>query len=322
MKYLVTGGAGFIGSHLSELLLRHQHEVIVIDNLSTGKLSNLKKISSNKNLYFIQGDVTNPTVFKKIKYKIDGIFHLAASVGVLNILDHPWETIENNISGTKAVIKYCIEHKNKLIFTSTSEVYGKSQKDIFSESDDHVIGQVQKQRWCYAVSKLMDEHLILSASKKFGFPFVIVRLFNTIGDRQTGQYGMVVPRFIEHALADEPLTVYGSGKQTRCFCYIADVTNALLKLMQNEKANGQVVNLGSTELVSINRLANMIIKLTKSHSKIKYVPYEKAYPEGFEETQRRKPNLKKINKLIGYKPKYSLRQAITRMYQYYLSREK
>lgn len=316
MNYLVTGGAGFIGSHLTELLLKKKNQVVIIDNLSTGRLFNLEKLISHKNLQFIKGNSADPENFKKIKYKIDGIFHLAASVGVLNILRHPWETIENNISGTQTVIRFCAENKIKLLFTSTSEVYGKSKKEDFSETDDHIIGPVNKSRWCYAVSKLLDEHLILAASKKFGFPSVVVRLFNTIGDRQTGQYGMVVPTFISQALSNKPLSVHGTGKQSRCFCYVDDVTKAMLKLMQSDRSNGKVLNLGNNELVSINQLAKLVIELTKSRSKQIHISYSSAYPEGFEETRRRKPDLKQIQKLIKYKPRYNLKQSIELMIKY------
>lgn len=316
MKYLVTGGAGFIGSHLVELLLEQNHHVFAIDDLSTGKLSNLKEISKNRNLLFLKADVTDVKILKKINYKADGVFHLAASVGVRKILNHPWKTIVNNIDGTKSVIDYCIKNKSKLLFTSTSEVYGKSKKDFFSENDDHIIGPVDKTRWCYAVSKLLDEHMILAATKKFNFPAVIVRLFNTIGDRQTGQYGMVVPTFINQALNNKPLTVHGSGNQSRCFCYVDDVTSAMLKLMQTDSANGKVLNLGSNELVTINYLAKLVIKHTHSRSKIVHIPYHKAYPEGFEETQRRKPDLRQIQKLIGFKPRYTLKKSIELMIKY------
>jgi UDP-glucose 4-epimerase len=307
---IVTGGAGFIGSHLCELLLSQGHKVVVIDDLSTGRLLNIEHLFQDLNFKFIQGTVCDEALMRDIIEPADCIYHLAAAVGVNLIVEKPVHTIETNIHGTEVVLSTANQFGKKVLITSTSEVYGKNEKVPFKEDDDTVLGSTKFSRWSYACSKAIDEFLALAYNRQYSLSVVIVRLFNTIGPRQTGRYGMVVPRFVDWALKDEPLMVYGSGKQSRSFTYVADVIAAMTALMANEKADGQVFNVGSKEEITMEALADKVIKKVGSKSVKKYIPYSEAYGEGFDDMQRRLPCLKKINKIIGYEPKVSLEQML------------
>ncbi|OGG21052.1 nucleoside-diphosphate sugar epimerase [Candidatus Gottesmanbacteria bacterium RIFCSPHIGHO2_02_FULL_40_13] len=312
MKILITGGAGFIGSHLAQYLVKNNHQVFILDDLSSGSLNNIAKIHSSL-LHFQKGSILDERVLEKIIDSVDVIYHLAAVVGVQLVVKHPLKTMENNVKGTENVLKIANKKRKKVLLTSTSEVYGKSCKDKFSENDDLIIGPTSKSRWSYACSKIVDEHLALAYFKEKKLPVVIVRLFNTVGEGQSGRYGMVMPRFIKQALNDENITIYGNGKQSRCFCYVGDVVWALKKLMDREEAVGEIYNIGNCENVTINELADRVVKLTSSKSKKIYIPYEEAYGEGFEETMKRIPDIDKINKLIGFQSKFNLDAIIERM---------
>lgn len=312
MKILITGGAGFIGSHLAGELLKKGHEVYAIDDLSTGSIENLDHLQQNKKFHYIIDSIFNESVLRELVDKCDLIFHHAAAVGVELIIQSPVRTIETNIYGTEMVLKYANLKKKKVIITSTSEVYGKSTKIPFSENDDLVIGPTNMGRWSYACSKAIDEFLAIAYWKEKKLPVIIVRLFNTVGPRQTGKYGMVVPRFIKCALANEPITIYGSGKQSRCFTYISDVVSGLIALSEEPKAVGEVFNIGNPDEITIEELALKIKKMTNSRSKLKYIPYVKAYGEGFEDMMRRIPDIRKIHKYVGYSPKVSIDEILKR----------
>jgi UDP-glucose 4-epimerase len=302
VKYLITGGAGFIGSHLSEELLARGHHVSVIDNLSTGSIANIAHLKSEDMFSYIIDDITNEPLLAELIDDCDIIFHLAAAVGVKLIVEHPVETIETNIYGTQLVFKHATKKKRKVVLASTSEVYGKSDNIPFSESDNMVLGSTEKSRWSYAASKAVDEFLALSYTKEKKLPTVIVRLFNTVGPRQVGHYGMVVPRFINQALSGGPITVYGDGTQSRCFCYVQDSVSGLISLSENEKAVGNVFNLGTNEEITINKLAQKVQQLVNPDARIDHIPYEQAYEEGFEDMRRRVPDISKISSLTGFKP--------------------
>lgn len=312
----ITGGAGFIGSHLCEKLLAQGKRVFVLDNLSTGRLDNIKHLISGKNFVFKRGSVLNKSFVKGMATGVDEIYHLAAAVGVKTVMEKPLESWILNIQGTENVLNAALERETPVLIASTSEIYGKNTKLPFGEDDDRVYGSVRNYRWGYAFSKGVDEFLALAYFREKGLPVRIVRLFNTIGPRQTGEYGMVVPRFVRQALKGEAITVHGTGKQTRSFGYVGDVVDAVIKLMAHPKSAGEVYNLGSDEETTIEDLAKKIIKLTESKSKIVYVPYNKEYPEGFEDMKRRRPDLSKIKKLIGYEPKTSLDDAIKAIVEY------
>jgi len=307
---IVTGGAGFIGSHLCELLLAQGHKVIVVDDLSTGRLLNIEHLFSNINFKFIQGSVCDEDLMRQVIEAGDCIYHLAAAVGVNLIVEKPVHTIETNIYGTEVVLSTANQFGKKVLITSTSEVYGKNERVPFNEDDDTVLGSTRFSRWSYACSKAIDEFLALAYHRQYDLSVVIVRLFNTIGPRQTGRYGMVVPRFVEWALRNEPLLVYGSGKQSRSFTYVSDAVSAMTALMDNPRANGEVFNIGSKEEITIEALADKIIKKTASKSIKKYIPYSEAYGQGFDDMQRRLPCLKKIKSIIGYQPKVNLEQML------------
>ncbi len=307
---IVTGGAGFIGSHLCEYLLAHKQKVVVVDDLSTGRLSNIQHLLSNRNFKFIKASVRDEKLMRKVIKAGDCVYHLAAAVGVNLIIEQPVHTIETNIHGTEVVLSTANKYGKKVLITSTSEVYGKNEKVPFKEDDDTVLGSTKFSRWSYACSKAIDEFLALAYHRQYGLEVVIVRLFNTIGPRQTGRYGMVVPRFIDWALKNEPLMIYGSGKQMRSFTYVSDVIRAMTVLMEHKKANGEVFNVGSTEEITIEALAEKIIKKTGSKSKKKYISYSRAYGQGFDDMQRRLPCLKKIKKAIGYKPQVSFERML------------
>ncbi len=310
MKALITGGAGFIGSHLAEELISRGHQVCVLDDLSTGRLENVTHLRENPNFELVVGTILNQYLVDKLVEKNDVIFHLAAAVGVELIVKKPLESLTTNIKGSETVLEMAHRYNKKILITSTSEIYGKNVNGPLKETDDRILGSPLKTRWGYSTAKAVDEMLAYVYWKEKKLPTIIVRLFNTVGPRQTSAYGMVMPRFIEQALKNEPITIYGTGKQTRCFIHIKDVIKALIELIQEPKAVGEVFNIGSQEEISIEQLAEQIIKLTNSSSKIEYIPYEQAYEEGFEDMQRRVPDITKINKLIGFKPTYILPEII------------
>jgi len=307
MRYLVTGGAGFIGSHLCEHLVAQGHGVLVLDDLSTGRHSNIAALEAGtEGFRFVLGSVTDPALVTECIRESDAVFHLASAVGVRLIIDQPVRTIETIVNGTDVILRACARYRKPVLITSTSEVYGKSDKVPFAEDDDRVMGSTSQRRWSYACAKALDEFLALAHWYEYRLPVVIVRLFNTVGPRQTGQYGMVVPRFVRQALAGEPITVYGDGKQTRCFAHVLDVVEALPKLLHLPAAHGQIYNLGNNEEVTIHQLAERVKRLTGSASPITFVPYEKAYVAGFEDMRRRVPDLAKARAAIGYEPKRNL----------------
>jgi UDP-glucose 4-epimerase len=312
-KILVTGGAGFIGSHLCELLVHNGHTVVAIDNLSTGRLDNIAHLLPMPGFLFVRETITNSLVLDRLTSEADIIIHLAAVVGVKLIVEDPVNTIATNIMGTEAVLTTANRYGCKVMLASTSEVYGKGFKVPFNEEDDCVMGPTSHSRWAYATSKAIDEFLGLAYYRQFGLPVVVMRFFNTVGPRQTGQYGMVIPRFVHQALLNEPITIYGDGEQSRCFADVADIIDAINKLSSNPAAVGQVFNIGSTEEVTIRELAEMVIASTGSQSKVIYVPYEEAYAPGFEDMRRRVPDLAKVHKLIGYEPHYTLEATLKRV---------
>jgi UDP-glucose 4-epimerase len=310
MRVLVTGGAGFIGSHLAERLLKDGNEVAVIDNLSTGSLTNIENFKEHSGFEFVVGDIRDAGLMEPLVEHSDVIFHLAAAVGVRLIAEDPVHTIETNIGGTEIVLDIANKFGKKILIASSSEVYGKSEAVPFREDDDIVLGSTSLSRWSYACSKAIDEFLGLAFHQQYGLDVVIGRFFNTIGPRQTGQYGMVVPRFIQMALKDEPVLIYGTGRQTRCFCCVGDVVEAVIRLMNREQAAGRVYNIGSTEEIAIEELADMIIEMTGSKSKKQFVPYEVAYGRPIEDMMRRVPSLERIKETIGWEPKARLTETL------------
>lgn len=310
MKALVTGGAGFIGSHLTERLLKDGHNVAVIDNLSTGSLNNIESFKGHSGFEFVSGDIRDAELIGPMVEHCDVIFHLAAAVGVRLIAEDPVHTIETNIGGTEIVLDIANKFGRKILIASSSEVYGKSESVPFCEEDDIVLGSTSMPRWAYACSKAIDEFLGLAFYQQYGLGVVIGRFFNTIGPRQTGQYGMVVPRFVQMALKDEPIQIYGSGKQTRCFCYVADVVEAIVELMNSDHAAGKVYNIGSTEEISIEELADKIIEMTGSKSQKQFVPYEIAYGRPIEDMMRRVPSLERIKETTGWESGTSLDEIL------------
>ena len=310
MKALITGGAGFIGSHLAERLLSRGDEVIALDDLSTGSLDNLKAIWNSPKLRFVQDDVRNSQIMHLLVEQCDIVFHLAAAVGVQLIVEQPVHTIETNIHGSEVVLNIANKFRKPVLIASTSEVYGKSEKVPFKEDDDTVLGATRFSRWSYACSKAIDEFLGLAYHQQFGLPVAVVRFFNTVGPRQTGRYGMVIPRFVEAALRNEPIQIYGTGKQARCFGYVGDVVDAVIKLMQSKEAPGRVYNIGSTEEVTIEQLADRVIELTGSKSRKEHISYEQAYGRPFDDMMRRIPCLDRIRSVIGYEPKTSLKEIL------------
>jgi UDP-glucose 4-epimerase len=320
MKVFITGGAGFIGSHLAERLLDDGVKVLALDNLSTGSIENIEHLKGNPHFRYAIDSVMNEPVVAELIDRVDVVFHLAAAVGVRLIVESPVNTIETNVHGTEMVLKLANKKKKKVIVASTSEVYGKSNEVPFNEEADLVLGATTKGRWSYACSKAIDEFLALAYHKEKHLPVVVVRFFNTVGPRQTGRYGMVVPNFVKQAVLGHPITVYGDGKQSRCFTYVTDVIDALVKLAEHEDAVGQVFNIGNDrEEVTILDLAQRVKKRTKTASEIVFVPYDKAYEEGFEDMPRRVPDLTKVRKLIGYEPRVQLDEILDRVMDYFTS---
>ena len=313
MKVLITGGAGFIGSHLSEFLLARGDEVYVLDDLSTGSVRNIEHLKEHKKFHYTIDTIMNPSVTAEQVDRVDAVVHLAAAVGVRLIVDSPVHTIETNVQGTEAVLRQAEKKKKRILIASTSEVYGKSTKVPFKEDGDLVSGPTTKGRWSYACSKAIDEFLALAYHKEKKVPVVIARLFNTVGPRQTSRYGMVIPSFVQQALASKPITVYGNGSQSRCFSDVSDVVRGLAGLIDHPDATGEIFNIGSQEEVTIYELAKKIKSLTKSASEIVFVPYEEAYEEGFEDMVRRVPDITKITNLIDYKPALSLEEILQRI---------
>jgi len=333
-RVLITGGMGFVGSHLAGALLEQGHQVTVVDNLSTGRFDNTQHLIGHPNFHFAIDDITNAVVLDRLVSQSDVIFHLAAAVGVQLIVKDPVHTIETNVLGTEAVLQAAVRYRTKVLIASTSEVYGKSQQIPFTEDDDVVLGSTARSRWCYAASKMVDEFLGLAYHRQKGLPVVVFRLFNTVGPRQTGQYGMVVPRFVQQAVRGEPITVYGDGQQSRCFSDVRDVVRALIGLAESPRAIGQVFNIGTSNEITILDLAREVLRLVDArgeewprsttaarssgnghqirseHGRITFVKYEDAYESGFEEMRRRVPNTAKIESYIGWRPEYSLSQTL------------
>lgn len=310
MKILITGGAGFVGSHLADKLISQGHEITVIDDLSTGRYSNIAHLEDTKGFRLIIDTVLNEKLMEELIRETDRVYHMASAVGVKLIMEKPVSTIETIFRGTDVVLGFCSRYRKRVLIPSTSEVYGKGASVPFREEDDLLTGATDKHRWAYACAKTLDEFLALAHWKETRLPVVVVRLFNTVGPRQTGQYGMVVPRFVRSALKNEPIPVHGNGTQSRCFGHVHDVVDALSQLLENPSCFGQVINVGNDEEVTINQLAQRAIEITGSTSEIQYIPYEEAYGEGFEDMQRRVPSLSKARNLIGYQPTRKLDDII------------
>jgi UDP-glucose 4-epimerase len=317
VKAFITGGAGFVGSHLAERLLALGHEVLVLDNLATGSIDNIAHLKSESRFSYVIDSVTNESLLAEMIDRCDVVYHLAAAVGVKLIVEQPVHTIETNVHGTEVVLKHANKKKKLVVIASTSEVYGKSTDVPFREGADVVLGPSMKHRWAYACSKLIDEFLALAYWKEKKLPVVIARLFNTVGPRQTGQYGMVLPTFVRQALAGHPVTVFGDGTQSRSFTDVSDVVDALVALASEPRAVGEVFNIGNVGEISIRDLAARVVQLTRSTSPIHFIPYDQAYEEGFEDMPRRVPDLSKLEALIGYQPKVQLDEIICRVIEYF-----
>jgi len=316
MKALITGGAGFIGSYLAEELIERGYHVWIIDDLSTGRIENIDHLKGNSRFNYIIDNIMNVSLMAELVDRVSIVYHLAAAVGVQLIVDQPVKTIKTNIRGTEIVLELAAKKNKKVVLASTSEIYGKSSALPFREDGDMLFGATTKSRWSYAASKAIDEFLGLAYYYEKKLPVAIARLFNTVGPRQTGRYGMVIPRFIKQALDNKPVTVYGDGKQSRCFTYVCDAATAIADLSEKNGAYGQVFNLGSTEEITIKDLAAKIIKMADSKSSIEFIPYDKAYSSGFEDMLRRVPDISKINKMIGYKPSVNLEEILSKTIDY------
>ena len=308
MRYLITGGAGFIGSHLTQVLIDRGNQVTVVDNLSTGNLENLSDVLEK--IKYINGDILEKNIMDKVVSECDYVIHLAAALGVLNIVNNPLSSLRTNLQGTEVILELADKHKKPVLVASTSEIYGKNEKIPLNEEDDRIIGHPLKSRWSYSEAKAVDESLAYFYYLENKLPIRIVRFFNTVGPRQVGHYGMVVPRFVSAALNNESLLVYGSGDQIRCFCHVDDAVRALLLVMDSEKSVGQVFNVGNNNQISIMELAKKVIEITGSKSSIEKIAYDKAYPEGFEDMQRRVPDISKIKQTLGWEPTINLDQII------------
>jgi len=315
MKYLITGGAGFIGSYLAEKLIVRGDQVVVFDNLSTGSASNLSGIKEK--IRFEEGNILDRAVIDKLVSESDYVVHLAAALGVFNIVNKPLDSLKTNLQGSEIVLEACDKYRKPVLVASTSEIYGKNDKVPLNEEDDRIIGHPLKSRWSYSEAKAVDESLAYFYYLENKLPIRIVRFFNTVGPRQVGHYGMVVPRFVSAALKNEPLSVYGSGDQIRCFCHVSDAVRGLLLVMDSDKAVGEVFNVGNNQQISIMELAKQVIEITGSKSTIEKITYEKAYPEGFEDMQRRVPDISKIKKVLGWSPEINLDQIIKDIAAFY-----
>jgi UDP-glucose 4-epimerase len=309
MRVLITGGAGFIGSHLADALISRGDHVVALDNFSTGSTANIKHIA--KNLEIIDGDIRNTDLINETTKDIDLVLHMAAALGVNTILESPLESISTNITGSEVVLNAAVHYKKRILIASTSEIYGKNPKQPLNESDDRVVGSPQKIRWSYSDAKAIEEAMAFSLNQEKGLKVTTARLFNTVGPRQSAQYGMVVPRFVKAALNNEPINIYGDGTQSRVFCHVQDAIEALLALVATDKTINEVYNVGGTGEITIKELAETIIKLTNSKSTIEYIPYEKAYAPGFEDMQRRVPDITKIKEAIKWQPQRDLSQTIS-----------
>jgi UDP-glucose 4-epimerase len=310
MKILITGGAGFVGSHLADKLINQGHEITVIDDLSTGRYQNVAHLEGEKNFRLIIDTVLNESLMEELIRETDRVFHMASAVGVRLIMERPVKTIETIFRGTDVVLGFCSRYRKRVLIPSTSEVYGKGARVPFREDDDLLTGSTDKHRWAYACAKTLDEFLALAHWKETRLSVVVVRLFNTVGPRQTGQYGMVVPNFVKSAIKNEPLIVHGDGTQSRCFGHVLDIVEGLTKALETPECFGQVVNFGNDEEVSIRSLAEKAIEMTGSTSEIRYIPYTEAYGEGFEDMQRRVPSLEKAKRLTGFQPTRTLKDII------------
>jgi len=308
MKYLITGGAGFIGSHLAEKLIARGDQVVIFDNLSTGSANNLSGIKDK--IKFEEGNILDRAVIDKLVSESDYVVHLAAALGVFNIVNKPLESLKTNLQGSENILEACNKYRKPVLVASTSEIYGKNDKVPLNEEDDRIIGHPLKSRWSYSEAKAVDESLAYFYYLENKLPIRIVRFFNTVGPRQVGHYGMVVPRFVNAALKNEPLSVYGSGDQIRCFCHVTDAVRGLLLVMDSDKAVGEVFNVGNNQQISIMQLAKKVIEITGSKSNIEKIAYEKAYPQGFEDMQRRVPDISKIKQVLGWAPEINLDQII------------
>jgi UDP-glucose 4-epimerase len=310
MRALITGGAGFIGSHLADRLLERGDQVVLLDDLSTGRLANIEHLDGRSDAEFVLGSILNADLVDHVVSRVDTVFHLAAAVGVNLIVEKPLESMITNIRGTETVVEKAHKYSKRILVMSTSEIYGKNTSDSLSEDDDRILGSPLKSRWSYSEAKAIDEILAYTYWREKGLETVIIRLFNTVGPRQTGSYGMVVPRFVGQALRNQPVTIFGDGSQTRCFCHVSDVVGALVSLSEHPDAFGKVFNLGGAEEISIGDLAERIIELVGSQSELEYIPYDDAYEEGFEDMARRVPNTTRANRLVGFEPSVGLDEII------------
>ncbi len=310
MRALITGGAGFIGSHLADRLLERGDQVVLLDDLSTGRLANIEHLNGRADAEFVLGSILNADLVDHVVSRVDTVFHLAAAVGVNLIVEKPLESMITNIRGTETVVEKAHKYNTRILVMSTSEIYGKNTSDSLSEDDDRILGSPLKSRWSYSEAKAIDEILAYTYWREKGLETVIIRLFNTVGPRQTGSYGMVVPRFVGQALRHQPLTIFGEGTQTRCFCHVSDVVGGLVALSEHPEAFGRVFNLGGTEEISIGDLAERIIELAGSDSEVEYIPYDAAYEEGFEDMVRRVPNVDRARRLVGFEPSVGLDDTI------------
>lgn len=328
-RVLITGGAGFIGSHLAEALLQRGHAVTIIDNLSTGRFENIAHLVDHPHFSFAIDTITNEVVLDRLASECSVIYHLAAAVGVKLIVEHPVHTIEANITGSEAVLRAALRYRAKVLIASTSEVYGKGLAIPFKEDDDVVLGPTSRSRWAYAASKMVDEFLGLAYQREYGLPVVVFRLFNTVGPRQVGRYGMVIPRFVQQALNGGPVTVYGDGEQSRCFLHVSDAVRAITALAETPEAIGQVVNIGSTEEYTITELARRVLSAVDGKpspkaaldQRITYIPYDQAYAEGFDDMRRRVPDISRVQALTGWRPSLSLEQILQDVIQEYRNRD-
>lgn len=317
MQALITGGAGFIGSHLAESLLQKGYDVVALDNLSTGRMQNVISLQGNRHFQLVVGSILDERLVDKFVERCDVVFHLAAAVGVQLIVDHPLESLTTNIRGSEIVLDAAYRYHKRVLITSTSEIYGKNTNAPLKEDGDRVLGSPLKSRWSYSTSKAVDEILAYTYWKEKGLPTVIVRLFNTVGPRQSGAYGMVIPRFVQQALRGEPLTVYGDGKQSRCFLHVRDAVQGIVALMERAETAGEAFNLGSQEEVTMENLAQQVIEMAGSSSNLSYIPYDKAYETGFEDMMRRVPDIAKAGRIVGFSPTMGLRDILQSVLDYY-----